>query len=364
MKSDRRPGRRLRSVLRPVAAVRQQVRRPQLGDWAPAPDRDPLALLDAQETPRVPELLPLRHERMAESPFAFFRGAATVFAADIAGSPRTDLRVQLCGDAHLANFGGFASPERSLVFDINDFDETLPGPFEWDVKRLAASFEVAGRSNGFDEPDRQSVQFALASAYAGSMSEFAGMDHLDVWYLRLSVEDILAKWGDEATPAILRRFAKTVSKAKGKDRVRALGRLTSLTDGPPHFLSDPPLLQPVREIMNEHEQAQKIAQIAKVLTEYRGTMQADRQFLFERYEFVDLARKVVGVGSVGTRCWVALLVGREDGDPLFIQVKEAEPSVLERYLGEIRLPRTRAPGRGRPTHDAVGQRHLPRLGTR
>jgi uncharacterized protein (DUF2252 family) len=313
-------------------AVRRRVRRSTLGDWTPAPDRDPLGLLDAQEATRVPELVPLRHERMAVSPFTFFRGAATVFAADMADEPRTELDVQLCGDAHLANFGAFASPERVLVFDINDFDETLPGPFEWDVKRLAASFEVAGRSNGFDEQDRQATQFSLASAYASAMAEFAGMHHLDLWYRTLSAEDILERWGDEIDATILRRFAKTVTKAKGKDRLRAMRRLTTMSDGAPRFLSDPPVLQPMSELMGPEEQERMYAQITTAFELYRRSLQTDRRALLERYQLVDLARKVVGVGSVGTRCWVALLVGREDGDPLFLQVKEAERSVLEPHL--------------------------------
>ncbi|CAB4622798.1 unannotated protein [freshwater metagenome] len=318
--------------------LRQRVPRSTLGDWSPAADRDPLGRLDEQEVPRVAELVPIRHERMAVSPFAFFRGAAAIFADDIADCPRSGLEVQLCGDAHLMNFGVFASPERSLVFDINDFDETLPGPFEWDVKRLAASFEIAARTNGFRAADRRNIQSDLGETYATSMAEFSRMDHIDLWYSHLNIDRILSDWGEGARPGIVRRFNKAVAKARGKDRLRAFNRLADLEGGKPRFVSDPPLLEPVRDLMPPEEHERLIDYLQEVMSSYRSTLQADRQFLLEHYEFVDLARKVVGVGSVGTRCWVALLVGREDGDPLFLQIKEAEPSVLERHLGASRYP--------------------------
>jgi uncharacterized protein (DUF2252 family) len=314
-------------------ALRKEVRRRDLGELSPAPDRDPIGILTEQESRRVPELVPLRRERMSASPFAFFRGAAAIFAADLAAAPRTGLRVQLCGDAHLANFGGFATPERALVFDINDFDETLPGPFEWDVKRLAASFEVAGRSNGHASADRESVQLTLTRAYAQAMTRFAGMDNLDLWYLRLEADDILATHGAEVGPEVLARVQRNLAKAKTKDRMKALRRLTVVEDGELRFASDPPVLQPVSELMSEGDRAQLVGLVHEAFQSYRRTLQPDRRQLLERYRFVDLARKVVGVGSVGTRCWVALLVGRDDGDPLFLQVKEAEHSVLEPYLG-------------------------------
>jgi hypothetical protein len=314
-------------------AVRKELRRRDLGALDTAPGRDPVGILTEQETRRVPDLVPLRRERMSASPFAFFRGAAAVFAADLADAPRSGLRVQLCGDAHLANFGGFASPERTLVFDINDFDETLPGPFEWDVKRLAASFEVAGRSNGHPTADREAVQLTLARTYAQAMSRFAGMDHLDLWYLQLGADEIITTHGAEVGPEVLARVQRNMAKAKGKDRMKALKRLTVVEDGKVRFASDPPVLQPIAELMSEGDREQLIGLVHEAFQSYRRTLQPDRRRLLERYRFVDLARKVVGVGSVGTRCWVALLLGREDGDPLFLQVKEAERSVLEPYLG-------------------------------
>jgi uncharacterized protein (DUF2252 family) len=310
-------------------ALRQRMRRSELGKWEPMPGRDPLAVLAAQETTRVPELVPVRHERMAASPFAFFRGAAAVFAADLAESPRSGLVVQLCGDAHLVNFGAFASPERSLVFDLNDFDETLPGPFEWDLKRLAASFEVAGRSNGFEQPALEQLQLALVKAYATAMVELSAEHHLDVWYQRLTVDDIVARWGATAGPLAVDKFRSNIAKARSKDRLKAFRRLTTVESGEPRFVSDPPLLEPARDLMASVQEDELMRILGQALRQYRQTLPADRRFLLDRYRFVDLARKVVGVGSVGTRCWVALLMGRDESDPLFIQVKEAERSVLE-----------------------------------
>lgn len=314
-------------------AVRQVVRRKDLGVLDPPADRDPVAILTAQEERRVPELVPLRRHRMSTSPFAFFRGAAAIFSNDISTAARTGLRVQLCGDAHLANFGGFASPERVLVFDLNDFDETLPGPFEWDLKRLAASFEVAGRSNGFTQPQREALQLKLAAAYAKGMARFAAMDHLDLWYLRLSADEVLAEYAQEAGPEALDRVAKTMAKARTKDRMKAFRRLT-VTDGDTvRFASDPPVLEPMDDLLPPADRDRMIGVVHKAFQDYRKTLQPDRRLLLERYEFVDLARKVVGVGSVGTRCFVALLRGHDGGDPLFLQVKEAEESVLAPYLG-------------------------------
>ncbi|HEY6532791.1 MAG TPA: DUF2252 domain-containing protein [Acidimicrobiales bacterium] len=314
-------------------ALRQRMPRRALGDWSPAPDRDPIGILTAQEERRLQDLVQLRRERMAASPFAFFRGAAAVFSADLAPCPRSDMRVQLCGDAHLANFGGFASPERSLVFDINDFDETLPGPFEWDVKRLAASFEVAARANGFDEPVRQAIQRTLARAYASAMRTFAGMDHLDVWYLRVDADEFIRTKSSEVSPEVIERVRARLQKAKSKDRMKALRRLTVSDGGELRFASDPPVLQPISELMDGSQTNQLFGVIHHALRNYRRSLQPDRRYLLEQYRFADLARKVVGVGSVGTRCWVALLLGRESGDPLFLQIKEAERSVMEPYLG-------------------------------
>ena len=314
--------------------TRERVPRTVHGEWAPAPDRpDPVELLARQEATRVPELVAVRHERMGASPFAFYRGAAIVFAADVASVPRTGLAVQACGDAHLANFGAYASPERNLVFDINDFDETLPGPFEWDLKRLAASFEVATRSNGFADRDRRAVVEAVTRSYCTSMSEFAAMSNIDLWYLKLDVVDVAARWGVDASKAMIKQFRRTVEKAESKDRLQAFAKLTTMDQGEPRFVSQPPLLDPIRELVGDEEYLEVMDLIKRALHAYRRTLQPDRRRLIDRYRFVDLARKVVGVGSVGTRCWVALFVGRDEDDPLFLQVKEAEASVLEPYLG-------------------------------
>ncbi|MGZ4681360.1 MAG: DUF2252 domain-containing protein [Acidimicrobiales bacterium] len=315
--------------------ARAKVSRTSHGEWAPAADRpDPLALLEAQETTRVPELVPIRHGRMAASPFAFYRGAANVLAADLAAVPHSGLRVQLCGDAHLANFGGFASPERSLVFDLNDFDETLPGPFEWDVKRLAASLEIAARSRGFDRKVRTRIVAGSVRSYREAMRAFAKMQNLDVWYAHLGVDDILARWGGDIGQTALKTFQRSVDKVESKDRLKAESKLTRLVDGELRFVSDPPLLVPVDELFPESVVRELEGSIHRALRAYRRTLQDDRRHLLESYRFVQLARKVVGVGSVGTRCWVALMVGLDNSDALFLQVKEAEASVLEPHLGK------------------------------
>ncbi len=315
-------------------ARRKDVPRGSHAEWTPPPGRRPVAeLLADQERTRVPDLVPLRHERMSASPFAFYRGAAAVQAADLAGEPRTGLDVQLCGDAHLANLGGYASPDRQLVFDINDFDETLPGPFEWDVKRLAASFEVAGRSNGFDERTRSSVVETLVRTYAGALGDFSEMGGLELWYSRLTDQDVAERWGGDASERQVARFRKNVTKARSKDNVKALGRLTEDVDGELRFRTDPPVLVPIVDLFGEDEVSDLRHMIGHALTAYQRTLQPDRRHLLQRYRFVDLARKVVGVGSVGTRCWVALMVGTDPGDALFLQIKEAEASVLEAHLG-------------------------------
>ena len=316
-------------------AARAKLPRSSHAEWAPPSDRpDPVALLVAQEATRVPELIPLRHGRMAASPFSFYRGAANVLAADLAAVPHSGLNVQLCGDAHLANFGGFASPERSLVFDLNDFDETLPGPFEWDVKRLAASLEVAASDRGFHRKVRTRVVRASVRSYRHAMRGFAQMQNLDVWYAHLGVDDILARWGDDLGHKALKTFRRGVDKAEAKDRLRAESRLTHIVDGEPRFVSDPPLLEPIDELFPESVVRDLEDSVHQALRLYRHSLEDDRRHLLESYRLVQVARKVVGVGSVGTRCWVALMVGLDDGDPLFLQVKEAEASVLEPYLGK------------------------------
>ena len=300
--------------------------------------KNPLELLEEQARTRVPELVPIRHGRMAASPFAYFRGAAYPMASDVAGAPRTGLDVQLCGDAHLANFGGFASPERELVFDVNDFDETHPGPFEWDLKRLAASLEIAARSCRFDASVRRRIVLRSVAAYREAVREFAGWRNLDIWYARLDTGGIVARWGSEVGKGVVGRFQRTVAKAQAKDQMKAQAKLTRVVDGQMRIISDPPLIVPVEDVFSDVEAQLIEDMVYGSLRSYRRTLPADRRHLLESYRFVHLARKVVGVGSVGTRAWVALLLGRDDGDPLFLQVKQAEPSVLERFTGKSAYP--------------------------
>jgi uncharacterized protein (DUF2252 family) len=313
--------------------ARERMPRRRHGEWAPASGRpSALSILEAQEQTRVPDLVPIRHGRMAASAFAYYRGAAAVMASDLAPEPRTGLDVQLCGDAHLVNFGGFAAPDRTLVFDVNDFDETLPGPFEWDVKRLAASLEIAARDRGLRRAFRQEIVAAGARAYRSAVREFAGMRMLDVWYSRLDLAEMSNRWGSQASPETIENLQRTAAKAERKNQLKAFDKLTRVDDGVVRFASDPPLLVPVSELLPGVE-ADLIQQtVGRALRSYRRTLAGDRRHLLDRYRFVDLARKVVGVGSVGTRCWVALLLGRDGADPLFIQIKEAEASVLEPHL--------------------------------
>jgi uncharacterized protein (DUF2252 family) len=306
-------------------ATREAAPRGGHAEWAPAPDRpDPIDVLEAQDRDRIPDLIPIRYSRMMASPFAFMRGAAIVMAHDLAGTPKTGIRVQLCGDAHLSNFGAYASPERALLFDLNDFDETLPGPWEWDVKRLAASFVVAGRENGFDAAECREAAQASAASYRRRMAEFSKMGELEVWYSRVSVEEVRGLLSDaRARKATAKKLSKSVRKARGRDSLQALSKLTRVVDGHRKIIDDPPLLVRIPEgdeIRN---------QIYAILESYKRTLQEDRRYLLDRYRFVDVARKVVGVGSVGTRAYVALLEGHDENDPLFLQVKEAGPSVLQ-----------------------------------
>jgi uncharacterized protein (DUF2252 family) len=313
--------------------ARELVPRSRHGGWsAPADRTDPLEILALQATTRVPDLVPIRYGRMAASPFAFFRGAAAVMAADLACDEHSHLDVQLCGDAHLVNFGGFASPERDMIFDVNDFDETLPGPFEWDLKRLAASVEVAARSRGFDDELRASLVAKSARGYREAIREFAAKRNLDLWYVRLDNDTMMERWNNEAGPKVIENFSNQVEKAKNKDHLKAVTKLTEEVDGKLQFRADPPLLTPAGQIFDPDHVTEIVTSLITALTEYRTTLQGDRQHLLSRYELVDLARKVVGVGSVGTRCWVALFVGRDKGDPLVLQVKEAERSVAEPFL--------------------------------
>ena len=316
-------------------AARATTPRSGHADWEPAADRrDPVELLGEQDASRVPELVPVRYGRMLVSPFTFFRGAALLMAADLANAPRTGLQVQLCGDAHLSNFGAFAAPDRRLIFSINDFDETLPGPFEWDVKRLVASFAVAGRDRGFDARERQAVSRAAARSYRESMRDYAGMSNLDIWYSRIDLDDVAALTAERGSRKQRKAFERNVAKARSKDSTRALAKLTEVVDGERRIVSDPPLIVPIEEIVTGVEREELEHFVRGVIRSYRRTLTADRRRLLERYRYVHAARKVVGVGSVGTRAWVVLMLGRDDTDPLLLQLKEAQASVLEPFLGD------------------------------
>ena len=305
------------------------------GEWEPARDRrDPVDLLEEQAASRVPELVPIRYGRMLVSPFTFYRGAAYPMAADLADAPRTGLDVQLCGDAHLSNFGAFAASDRRLVFSINDFDETLPGPFEWDVKRLVASFAVAGRDRGFDAKQRQSVNRAVTRAYREAIRNFAGMSNLDLWYSRIDVDDISALLGQHGSRKQRKQFERNVAKAQSKDSLKAFAKLTTVVDGERRIVSDPPLIVPIEDVASGAGAAELEEFVRVMIRAYRRTLTPDRRQLLERYRYVHAARKVVGVGSVGTRAWIVLMLGRDDSDPLFLQLKEAQASVLEPFLGK------------------------------
>jgi uncharacterized protein (DUF2252 family) len=316
-------------------AARSTVPRSAHGEIEFLEPRDPIALLEEQAASRVPELVPIRYGRMLASPFAFYRGGALIMATDLAQASSSGLRVQLCGDAHLSNFGVFASPERNLVFDINDFDETAPGPWEWDVKRLAASFAIGGRENGFGEKDRRAVLLEAVRAYREAMTVFARMRNLDVWYSHLSVDQAVAEFTAGVGAKRLRRAEANIAKSRTKDSMQAYEKLTHLVDGEPRIISDPPLIVPIDELLPTQMERDALEQETRnLIRSYRRTLETDRRHLLEEFRFVDLARKVVGVGSVGTRAWIALFLGADEQDPLFLQVKEAQPSVLERFVGK------------------------------
>ena len=320
--------------------ARQRISRSAQAAWAPGADRtSPLAILAEQDESRVPELVPVRYGRMLASAFTFYRGAAGIMAADLAAGPDSGLRVQLCGDAHLSNFGVFQAPDRRLVFDINDFDETLPGPFEWDVKRLAASVAIGARDRGFKKAERRAAVLGSVASYRKAMAQFDAMSEIDVWYSRLDVAEIAARWGDKVTKTDRRRLQKNVAKARNKGSLRALEKLTEKSDGELRIADRPPLLVPIGKLAErEGADAEAITGLMKhLLSEYRGTLDHQARVLAERYHYVDAAHKVVGVGSVGTRAWIVLLLGRDAGDPLFLQVKEAGPSVLEPFAGASRF---------------------------
>ena len=316
-------------------AARADVPRSVHAAWEPPPHRpDPVDLLEEQAQTRVPELVPIRYGRMLTSAFAFYRGGAYLMASDLAGMPRTGLHAQLCGDAHLSNFGGYAAPDRTMVLDINDFDETLPGPFEWDVKRLAASFAVAARERGFKGAIRRSVVLATVREYRESMARFAAARNLDLWYSRLDAAGILARFSSAATPEQVKRFERNIAKAQTKDSLRAFDKLTEVVDGKLSIISDPPLIVPVEELLPGETFPLFEDFVRLVIRTYRRTLPRDRRKLLERFRYVHAARKVVGVGSVGTRAWILLMLGRDDADPLFLQIKEAQASVLEPFLGK------------------------------
>ncbi len=300
---------------------------------APADRLDPVALLEGQAMSRVPDLVPLRYGRMLVSPFTFYRGAALVMAADLAGTPVSGLRAQLCGDAHLSNFGVYATPERRMIFDINDFDETLPGPWEWDVKRLMASLAVAGRDRGFSRKERRRVCMAGAATYRNAMRGFADSGNLDVFYASLDIESWLQEWGGNLTTKQRRKTEANVEKARTRDSMQALGKLTEMVDGERRIISDPPVLVPIEALFPEQSALDLYAALREVFQGYRRSLQPDRRLLIDQFHLVQVARKVVGVGSVGTRAWIILFLGRDGGDPLFLQAKEAQPSVLEAYAG-------------------------------
>ncbi len=314
-------------------AARKAVPRSSHADWSPSPDRpDPVALVEGQNADRLQWLVPVRRGRMSASAFTFYRGAARIMATDLATTPASGLTVQACGDAHLSNFGAYGSPERQLVFDINDFDETLPGPWEWDVKRLAASFMIAGRNLGFSDADNRQVTAASVEGYRQTMAQMAGTRTLDVWYAHLSVDELNNTLVSQGATKASKRAQKLAKKAKSKDSLEALRKLAEKVDGTYRIKSNHPVLVPLREIGDGAEQ-DRIRQAAlQSFKEYRATMRPDRRLLLDRFRPVDIAVKVVGVGSVGTRCLIVLLEGRDEADPLFLQIKEATKSVLEEHL--------------------------------
>jgi uncharacterized protein (DUF2252 family) len=321
-------------------AARKATSRASQALWEPGPERaEPLKILSEQDRTRVPQLVPVRYGRMLVSPFTFYRGAAGIMAADLGAAPDSGLRVQLCGDAHLSNFGVFQAPDRRLVFDINDFDETLPGPFEWDVKRLAASVVIAARDRGFGVAEQEDVGAAGVATYREAMASFAAMKELDVWYARLDMEEFGQKWSSRVSKEARRRADKNMEKARNKGSLRALAKLTERRDGEVRIASRPPLLVPIGELAErEGLDPDAIAGLVqRLLREYADTLDEPARLLIDRYHYVDAAHKVVGVGSVGTRAWITLLFGCDQEDPLFLQIKEAGPSVLEPFAGASRF---------------------------
>ena len=330
----------LESVKQREAKGKRARARSSHAEWRASEDReDPVELLERQAERRVPELVPIRYGRMLVSPFTFYRGAAAVMAADLANTPTSGLNVQLCGDAHLSNFGVFASPEREMLFDINDFDETLPGPWEWDVKRLAASLCVAARDRELSKPQESADILAwTAQAYRQSMRGFAQMSNLAVWYAKLNAQDIVKVMHEQqlVRGKRLQKMERRLGKAHSKDSTRAVLKLTEAFDGGLRFVSDPPLIVPIEELLGETERGELRRRLEEMLGDYRDSLADDHRGLLGGYDFRCIARKVVGVGSVGTRAWVMLFMGRDEQDPLVLQAKEAQASVLEPYAGASR----------------------------
>jgi uncharacterized protein (DUF2252 family) len=316
-------------------AARAEVPRESHAMFDLPPDRpDPIGLLEQQAKARVPELVPVRWGRMMVSPFTYYRGAALPMASDLATTPVSGLAVQACGDAHLSNFGLFGSAERRLMFDVNDFDETLPGPWEWDVKRLAASLEVAGRDNGLPAKQRREIITAGVARYRQAMRQFAAMTNLDVWYAHMDVNELRADLDSQLRARQRKLMDKGLAKARTRDSMEQLSKLTQIVDGRPRIVSDPPVVVPIEDLLSTEKERLSIKdEVTSLIAKYQRTLETDRRYLLQQYEFCDMARKVVGVGSVGTRCWIVLMLGRDDSDPLFLQVKEAEASVLSRYVG-------------------------------
>ena len=322
--------------------ARTRAPRSSQAEFSPAVNRpDPVGLLERQATTRVPELVPIRYGRMLVSPFTFFRGAALIMASDLATTLRSGLTAQVCGDAHLSNFGLFASPERKLIFDVNDFDETLPGPWEWDLKRLAASVVIAARDREFTDKESRIAALEVGASYRREMARLAGLSTLDVWYSHIDVADLLAeleaaagKTGSKADKRMAARTAQAVTKAHTRDSLQALGKLTTVVDGQLRIVSDPPLIVPTEELFSQDVSDEIHESFHQLVRGYRRSLQSDRRHLLEEFQFVQIARKVVGVGSVGTRAWILLMVGLGNDDPLFLQAKEAEASVLEEFVGK------------------------------
>lgn len=315
-------------------AARSAAPRSAHAEFTPSPKRqDPVEVIEAQSAKRVRELVPIRYGRMSESPFRFYRGAAAIMAADLADTPCSGIRAQLCGDAHMLNFRLLASPERRLMFDINDFDETLPGPWEWDVKRLSASLVIAGRANGFNSKERASVVQAAVRSYRERMRAFAGLGNLEVWYTRFEADKMQKEFAPELSDKDRLRWAQTRKKAHAHDTLQAFDKLTRVVDGKRLITPDPPLLVRLEDLRPQGEPGALEKEIGRLIKRYGRSLQSDRRFLLESYAVADIARKVVGVGSVGTRCWIVLLLGKDDEDPLFLQAKEADESVLAPYAG-------------------------------